>query len=139
MSKKVSRNNWKKIDPHLAEKLGDALIYAFRFLEGREAIIFFLRSGLLGEIFTLKEIGAIFKITGSRVSGIEAKARTKIRHPAIQTPALKGAKLNLRDIKEFRKWLIYSWLGTGGISRPMIRGILKEAMKIKFKRRIKCR
>lgn len=139
MSKKVSRDNWKKVDPHLAESLGDALVYAFRFLEGREAIVFFLRSGLLGEIFTYKEIGIIFNMTGSNVMQIEAKARRKIRHPAIATPALKGAKLNLRDINEFRKWLIYSWLGTGGISRPMIRGIIKEARKIKFKRRIKCR
>ena len=139
MSKKVSTEYWKKIDPNLSEQYGDKYIYGFRFLEGREAIILFLRSGLLGEIFTLKELAPIFKINAERVRQIEAKARRKIRHPAITTPALKGAKLNLRDIKEFRKWLLYSWLGTGGISAAIVRGIIKEARKIKFKRRIKCR
>jgi RNA polymerase primary sigma factor len=67
----------------LKEKLLDII----SSLSVREREIIKLRFGLGdGYIYTLEEVGRIFKVTRERVRQIEAKALRKLRHPSRAKP-----------------------------------------------------
>jgi DNA-directed RNA polymerase sigma subunit (sigma70/sigma32) len=52
-------------------------------LDDRERLVVTLRFGLdQGEPRTLEEVGTYFDLTRERIRQIEAKAMTKLRHPA---------------------------------------------------------
>ncbi|MDP3661637.1 MAG: sigma factor-like helix-turn-helix DNA-binding protein [bacterium] len=68
--------------PKNTARLKRALIKVISLLDERERIIVELRVGLVdGRPRTFREIGEQFKVTGTRIRQIVAKAMRKARHP----------------------------------------------------------
>jgi len=72
------------------EMLKDKIEHVLNTLTYREREIIKLRYGLRdGYVYTLEEVGKIFKVTRERVRQIEAKAVRKLQHP-IRSRKLEG-------------------------------------------------
>ena len=67
---------------HVAAERQEAIGKVLKTLTYREREVVKLRFGLNGEyVYTLEEVGRIFKATKGRVRQIEAKAIRKLQHP----------------------------------------------------------
>jgi len=77
------RSNETPVEAAAKSMLKDRLLEVLDSLSVREREILKLRSGIGdGYVYTLEEVGKIFKVTRERVRQIEAKALRKLRHPS---------------------------------------------------------
>jgi len=76
------KNRESPLESAAKTMLKEKLLEVLETLSFREREILKLRSGIGdGYIYTLEEVGRIFKVTRERVRQIEAKALRKLRHP----------------------------------------------------------
>lgn len=77
------KSNESPVQAAAKNMLKERLLLTIDSLSAREREIIKLRFGLGdGYIYTLEEVGKIFKVTRERVRQIEAKALRKLRHPS---------------------------------------------------------
>jgi len=77
------QNNESPIDAAAKSILKEKLLEVLETLSAREREILKLRTGIGdGYVYTLEEVGKIFKVTRERVRQIEAKAIRKLKHPS---------------------------------------------------------
>lgn len=77
------KNGICPVDATAKNILKEKLLNVLESLSAREREILKLRTGIGdGYVYTLEEVGRIFKVTRERVRQIEAKALRKLRHPA---------------------------------------------------------
>ena len=77
------KSNESPVQAAAKNMLKERLLGIIDSLSAREREIIKLRFGLGdGYIYTLEEVGKIFKVTRERVRQIEAKALRKLRHPS---------------------------------------------------------
>jgi len=77
------RSNETPVEAAAKSMLKERLLEVLDSLSVREREILKLRSGIGdGYVYTLEEVGKIFKVTRERVRQIEAKALRKLRHPS---------------------------------------------------------